>query len=187
MTARLRPAWWRLAAVAALAFACTMPTALPARVSPRPQVGQVPPDALGRDQQGVEQRISAHRGKVVVVTFWASWCAPCLRELPLLGRLQQAVGREHLVVIAVNVKEPRSAMQPVIDGQARHPLLWVHDTSGATSARYGVDALPQMVVIDRDGRVARVHRGYNAARIDEYVRGITALLPPGAPAFDPSR
>lgn len=180
-----RPAAWRLAAVAALAFACLLPAAVPARVSPRPAVGSVPPDALGRDQSGVEQRISAHRGKVVVVTFWASWCAPCLRELPLLGRLQAAVGREHLVVIAVNVKEPRAAMQAVVDGQAAHPLQWVHDTSGATSARYGVDALPQMVVIDREGRVARVHRGYNVARIDEYIRGITALLPPGAPGFDP--
>lgn len=180
-----RPAWWRLAVAAAVALACAAPAVVPARVSPRPQVGQVPPDALGRDQHGVEQRVSAHRGKVVVVTFWASWCAPCLRELPLLGRLQQTVGRDHLVVIAVNVKERRTAMQAVIDGQAARPLLWVHDTSGATSARYGVDALPQMVVIDREGRVARVHRGYNAARIDEYVRGITALLPPGAPAFDP--
>jgi thiol-disulfide isomerase/thioredoxin len=144
----------------------------------RPAVGEIPPDALGRDREGQEQTVSRHRGKVVIVTFWASWCGPCRKELPVLGKFQRIIGRDHLEVIAINVKEPRADYQAVIRANRDIDVTWVHDSSGATSVQYGVDSLPNMFVIDREGRVAHVHRGYTEEKVPVFVRQIAALLPP---------
>lgn len=144
----------------------------------RPSVGETPPDALGRDIKGQEQSVSRHRGKVVIVTFWASWCGPCRKELPVLGKFQRIIGRDHLEVIAINVKEPRADYQAVIRANRDIDVTWVHDSSGATSVQYGVDSLPNMFVIDREGRVAHVHRGYTEEKVPVFVRQIAALLPP---------
>ncbi len=144
----------------------------------RPAVGEAPPDVLGRARDGSDQTVSMHRGKVVIVTFWASWCGPCRKELPILGKFQRIVGRDHLEVIAVNVKEPLRDYQSVIRANQDLDLTWVHDANGITSKRYGVEALPNMFIIDREGRIAHVHRGYDEASIQTFVREIAALLPP---------
>lgn len=143
-----------------------------------PAVGEAPPDALGRDREGTEQTVSRHRGKVVIVTFWASWCGPCRKELPILGKFQRIVGRDHLEVIAVNVKEPLSDYRSVVQANRDIDVTWIHDATGVTSRYYGVTSIPNMFVIGRDGRIAHVHRGYNEDSIQVFVKEIAALLPP---------
>lgn len=125
-----------------------------------------------------ELALDSLRGKAVVLNFWASWCVPCRRELPVLGKFQKVIGKEHLEIIAINVKEPRSDYNAVVHGNKDIALTWVHDISGATSARYGVKALPNMFIIDREGRVAHVHRGYSEEQIKVFVKEIMDLLPP---------
>jgi thiol-disulfide isomerase/thioredoxin len=164
-----------LLATLLLAFAATVASA---GLHPQPRSGDVPPDALGKDREGNEQTVSQHRGKVVIVTFWASWCGPCRRELPVLGQFQRAVGKDALEVIAINVKEPRRDYLGVIRANKDLGLTWVHDSSGATSARYGVNALPNMFIIDREGKVAHVHRGYSEESLPVFIRAISDLLPP---------
>lgn len=163
-------------AMAALLLAGML--AMAAEPGRQPAVGELPPDALGRDRNGTEQTVSMHRGKVVIVTFWASWCAPCRRELPVLGKFQSVVGKDHLEIIAINVKEPRSHYNAVVRANKDIALTWVHDVSGATSVSYGVEVLPNMFVIDREGRIAHRHRGYSEAQIKVFVSEIAALLPP---------
>lgn len=165
--------FWAMAALLSIAMLATA-----AEPRKQPAAGELPPDALGKDRDGTEQTVSMHRGKVVIVTFWASWCVPCRRELPVLGKFQSVVGKDHLEIIAVNVKEPRSDYNAVVRGNKDIALTWVHDISGATSARYGVEALPNMFIIDREGRVAHVHRGYSEEQIKVFVREIADLLPP---------
>ena len=71
-----------------------------------PAVGEAPPDWLGKTPKGEEIRISERRGKVVLVSFWASWCGFCRQQLPVLEALQQAAGHERMEVVVVNFKEP---------------------------------------------------------------------------------
>jgi len=164
----------RLAAGLLLAF--FLP-AMAGNAPVQPQPGEIPPDTLGRSVSGDELTVSGHKGKVVIVTFWASWCGPCRQELPILGKLQKAVGRDHLEVIAINFKEDQREFRNVLRANKDIALTYVHDRRGTISDRYGVTSLPNMFVIDRDGRVAHVHRGYSPEMLEGFIEEMLALLP----------
>ena len=167
----LRMRW--IAAMLVVVSACAQaaePTAAPA-------IGDIPPQILGKDRNGDPVDLAQLRGKVVVVTFWASWCGPCRRELPMLGKVQEVVGREHLEVIAVNFKEPRRDFNAVIRANKDLDLTYVHDERGIVSDRYGVTALPNMFIIGQDGLIAQTHRGYSENVLQSFMQELLELLP----------
>jgi thiol-disulfide isomerase/thioredoxin len=177
-TGMIRRTMTRLAAGLLLAF--FLPALLPAMAGNppvQPEPGEIPPDELGHSVSGDDITISSHKGKVVIVTFWASWCGPCRQELPVLGKLQKAVGREHLEVIAINFKEEPREFRNVLRANRDIALTYVHDRYGAISDRYGVTSLPNMFIIDRDGRIAHVHRGYSPQMLEGFVNEMLELLP----------
>ncbi len=144
---------------------------------PQPKAGDTPPPIELKDRDGDPVDLAALQGKVVVVTFWASWCGPCRRELPMLGRVQKLVGRDYLEVIAVNMKEPRADYLAVLRANKDLDLRFVHDPRGVASDRYGVTALPNMFIIGRDGRIVRTHRGYSDDVLESFAKELLALLP----------
>ena len=142
-----------------------------------PARGEVPPQVLGTDNKGSQIDLADYRGKVTIVTFWASWCGPCRKELPVLGHFQKIVGRDALEVIAVNFKEPRNDYRAIVRANRDLGLTFVHDARGTVSDAYGVIALPHMFVLDQDGKVAFTHRGYSEQAIPGMVEEILSLLP----------
>ena len=143
----------------------------------QPGIGEAPPTIGLKDRGGSVIDLAALQGKVVVVTFWASWCGPCRRELPMLGKVQEVVGREHLEVIAVNFKEPRRDFNSVIRANKDLDLTYVHDERGIVSDRYGVTALPNMFIIGQDGLIAQTHRGYSEDVLQSFMQELLELLP----------
>ncbi len=144
----------------------------------QPKVGEIPPSDLGKSHEsGLPIDLAQYRGKVVIVTFWASWCGPCRKELPVLGHFQKVIGHDALEVIAINLKEPRRDFLGVLRANRDFNLNYVHDAKGVTSDQYGVQALPNMFVIDREGKVAHVHRGYSERMLPAFIEEIMALLP----------
>lgn len=95
----------------------------------------------------------------------------------MLANIQSIVGREHMEVVAINVRESRRDFLKVIRANKNIQLTYVHDP-GAVSDQYGVSGLPNMFIIDREGRVAHVHRGYSEAVFERFIEEILALLPP---------
>jgi len=160
-----------------VALACAAPVSRAQTNDSQPRVGERPPAVLGVDQHGQPVNLDALRGKVVVVTFWASWCGYCRQELPLLAHVQQVVGRDHLVVIAINYKESRRDFLSVIRANKRIDLTYVQDTPGTVSKLYGVDSLPHMFIIDTDGKLAHRHLGYDEGTADSFVQEMLELLP----------
>lgn len=153
-------------------------TALAAQTAVQPKVGDVPPSNLGSAHEGGQPiDLGQYRGKVVIVTFWASWCGPCRKELPVLGHFQKVIGHDALEVIAINLKEPRRDFLGVLRANRNLDLTYVHDAKGVISDQYGVEVLPNMFVIDREGKVAHVHRGYSEKMLPSFIEEIMALLP----------
>jgi thiol-disulfide isomerase/thioredoxin len=126
---------------------------------------------------GAPVSLSAARGKVVYLDFWASWCAPCRTALPALENLRREFPAESFEVLAVNVdREPEAARRFL----ARSPIGYpsASDPEGHIPARFGVETMPTSYLIDRKGVVRYVHRGFERkdvatlrARIAELVGG----------------
>lgn len=150
----------------------------PVAFAERPRPGDIPPDALGVDGDGKPVTVSQHRGKVVIVTFWASWCGPCRRELPMLAHVQKTVGRDHLEVIAINLNEPRRDFAAVVRANRKQfDLTYIHD-KGETADLYGVESVPNMFIIGTDGVVEHTHVGYGEDMLQSFVGEMLDLLPP---------
>ncbi|MGN6108326.1 MAG: TlpA family protein disulfide reductase [Kofleriaceae bacterium] len=115
---------------------------------------------------GAPVALADHRGEVVVLDFWATWCKPCLAALPKLEAISKRPG---VVVIAVNLDDPIAA-RALFDRLGYQMALLADD--GAVSERYNVSAIPHTVVIGRDGIVAHVARG-NTSSI---ARAVDAVL-----------
>lgn len=161
-----------------LALACLAWPAMAGEEKTQPAPGETPPPMLGRVHGGDTQvNLQNYRGKVVVVTFWASWCGPCRKELPVLAHFQQVIGRDALQVFAVNVNEPRPDFLAVVRANRKLQLDYIHDARDVASKEYGVTALPNMFVIARDGTIAYVHRGYSEEMLEGFIAEVMSLLP----------
>lgn len=119
--------------------------------------------------------LSAYRGKVVYLDFWASWCTPCRRSFPWLDGLVHAYARRDLVVIGVNVdQDPRLAEQFLNDTPAEFSI--VYDAKGELASAFRVVGMPSAVLIDRSGKVRFQHVGFSDKRKEEYEMQVQSLL-----------
>jgi thiol-disulfide isomerase/thioredoxin len=145
------------------------------------EVGVVPPDFLGQTPDNDDIRISQFKGSVVVVTFWASWCGPCRRELPVLDVLQKAAGKR-IHIIAVNVEDSVQDYRMIRRQLKDTALTFTHDRHGKISESYAVNSYPNLYVIDQNGVISAVHVGFGEGSLESIVDDINLLLakPPTA-------
>ncbi|MDJ0749749.1 MAG: TlpA disulfide reductase family protein [Woeseiaceae bacterium] len=137
--------------------------------------GQTAPDFALKSSTGENMRLSEHRGDVVMVNFWATWCGPCRQEMPLLDELYQRYSRVGFNLLGVNIDDDsRRAMQMIDELGVNFPVLF--DASKQVSELYDVDAMPVTVIIDREGTVRYVHQGYKPGYEDKYLTQIRSLL-----------
>src|SRR5579872_101101 len=110
--------------------------------------------------QATELDLSAYRGKVVYVDFWASWCGPCRQSFPWLDALEREYGAQNFVVIGVNVDKDRDkAEQFLTDTPADFPI--VYDPKGEIATAYKISGMPSGILIDRAGHVRFQHAGFS--------------------------
>lgn len=167
----------RLPSVLALSFATL--SLLLASVALAVDAGARAPELGASDLGGNRVTIESLRGSVVIVDFWASWCRPCRSIMPALDGLHAAHHDEGLTVLGV-AREPASRIRRHL---AESPVGYtVGRDAGGTLARYGVRALPTLVLIDRRGLVREVFVGIDGgSMLGRLERLVTALLaePPG--------
>lgn len=106
------------------------------------------------------------RGKVVLLDFWASWCAPCERSFPWMSALHDSLAGQGFEVVAVNLDKDVPAADKFL---ARHPVDFTiaFDPDGRTAEAYRVEAMPTSFVIDRKGQIALMHRGFDPKKTGE--------------------
>jgi peroxiredoxin len=109
------------------------------------------PPLTGQTATGEEVSIAELRGRVVLINFWATWCAECRPEMLLLERLHQDFAAQGLTVLGMNVREETQRIQPYASTWGlTYPL--VMDREGVMAKAYGVIGLPTTFVVGRDGR-----------------------------------
>lgn len=124
---------------------------------------------------GRNVRLADHRGEVVLINFWASWCGPCRVELPKLEALYTQYRDLGVTFLAINVDQERSAADRLLkDMKLAMPVLF--DSDNKLAGIYGVDAMPSTVLVDRDGKLRHLHRGYKPGYEQRYEEQIRALL-----------
>lgn len=148
-----------------------------------PAIGDAPPvTLLGKDRAGQAVDLAQLRGKVVVVTFWASWCGYCLKELPQLDALQQHAGDRLLRVVAVNVKDDNDDYRAMMRQMKDYGIAMVRDRNGEIADAWGITAYPNLWIIDTQGRIAAHHRGYAEDALEGIVDDINRALRATPPA-----
>jgi peroxiredoxin len=143
----------------------------------RPGVGDVAPDFTAKDlltHQPVT--LSEQHGKLVFLTFFASWCPPCRKEVPILEGVQRKLGKERAVVLAVSFRENDEEAVLKWAHNADVQLRVLEDPGGRIARQYGVHGIPHLYIIDREGHILHVHKGYGPKSLDRLVREINAAL-----------
>ncbi len=137
--------------------------------------GTKAPEIGLKDTSGKLVSLASLRGKVVLVDFWASWCAPCKEELPVLQKLYEKYKDKGLVIVGVNIDNEEANMTGFL---RRQPLTFtvVPDKKREIAARYQPPKMPSSYMIDKKGIVRHVHAGFRASDAAALEAEIKALL-----------
>jgi thiol-disulfide isomerase/thioredoxin len=150
-----------------------------------PAIGTIAPEFKAHNLVTREStRLSSQHGKVVILTFWASWCAPCRREIPFLEKAQQLVGKDKLTVFAVSFQDTQAASEIIRLARAWQ-INVIEDHSGVIASHYAVTGIPHLFIIGRDGRILANHLGYGDRSLKELIADLNqALAEPASSAQD---
>ncbi len=124
---------------------------------------------------GKNLKLSEMRGNVVLINFWASWCGPCREEMPLLNELHAKYEPLGFTVLGVNVEEQEKNARGFLKNfPVDFPILL--DNRNQVSKLYEVIAMPTSVVVDRDGNMRYLHRGYKSGDEKKYRQVVKKLI-----------
>ncbi|MCG8648586.1 MAG: TlpA family protein disulfide reductase, partial [Pirellulales bacterium] len=143
--------------------------------SESPLVGQAAPEIKLDMLDGERFVLSQYKGQVVVLDFWATWCAPCMQTMPLVEEAMAEFDPEQVRLVSVNLEESADHIRAVME---RHKLSMpvALDIDGVAAGRYQARAIPQMVIVDQTGKIARLYVGGGQATVDQMKAAITELL-----------
>jgi len=132
-----------------------------------------------RSMKGAPVRLSEHLGEVVIVNFWATWCGPCLREIPMLKELQAS--RPDLQVVGIAIDKPDLVTKFAGEQQFNYAILVGQNEAWTAASALGVNifALPFTVFTAGDGSILGVHTGELHAEHLAAFQGVTGELEAG--------
>ena len=165
-------------ALAAPAFVAGAVAGTAAAADLRPWTGGPLPAFVLKDLEGVEHRLADFQGKVVLVNFWATWCAPCRDEMPSIQDLRSQLKGKPFAVVAINLDEPESRVRKFLT-QWKVDLPVLLDPDRKVAREWNARILPATYIIGPDGRIRYSVVGELNWGNDIVVSRISELLPPG--------
>jgi thiol-disulfide isomerase/thioredoxin len=115
------------------------------------------------------------RGQVVLINFWATWCGPCRKEMPLLEQISKKYQPLGFRMVAINVEEDGQLFDVFLrEVPVTFPILL--DPANGVSKLYKVSAMPSTVIVDRKGKIRYVHQGYKPGDESKYQDVIRSLI-----------
>jgi peroxiredoxin len=124
--------------------------------SAAPRIGSPAPDFEWNAPDGTTTKLSDQRGRIVVITFWATWCQPCRQEMPAMQRVARS---GDAMFLAVDLLEDGAKVRSFMDSLALDRLAPLLDTDGVVTRRYSVLELPQTFFIDKQGVIRHIEHG----------------------------
>ena len=137
----------------------------------KPEERQRAPDFALVDSEGTEIRLSAYKGKVVLLDFWATWCVPCKTQIPWFAEFEERYRDQGFLVVGISMdKKGWTAVNPYLNRFGIHYRVVLGDAR--TRYKYGdLDSLPVTFLIDREQRVAATHIGLvNKKKVENQIR-----------------
>lgn len=137
-----------------------------------PLIGQPVPSLSLPDLDGQLHRLTDYRGRRVLLNFWASWCVPCLAEMPALNQAQAKFGKQGVIVVGIAMDEPKRIHAFLAARPMNYPILLGQSRAPSTSLQLGNihEVLPYSVLIDASGRIVATHAGaLSSAQLDHWL------------------
>lgn len=136
--------------------------------------GEAPNFTL-KSQRGENLKLSEHRGEVVMLTFWATWCDACRQGMPTLNELYQLYRDDGFTLFSINLEDDMQKVKKELSRmQITFPVLF--DVTQEVSKKYEVNELPSTYIIDRDGNLRYVHHGLPPGYRDEFQKQVRELM-----------
>ena len=147
------------------------------RISKNPAIGLQRPEFAATDLNGQLRNIKEWDGKVILLNFWATWCPPCLKEIPDFIELQKDYGEQGFQIIGIAVDDEQAVREYATEIGINYPTMAVQSEGAGLARRYGnnAGALPYTVIINRNGEISNTIMGeLNKTRAKELLedRGI---------------
>jgi peroxiredoxin len=139
-----------------------------------PLVGQPAPGFHLEKLDGSRFDLADRKGQVVVLDFWATWCGPCMQSMPLVEEVIGGFADRKVELLAVNMEEQPDQVKSVLE-RHKFKVPVAIDRDGAVAAKYSVTAIPQTVVIDREGKVVRLFVGGGKATAEALRKALEEL------------
>ena len=144
----------------------------------RPYKGNpVPPPLRLTDLDGKTHDLADYKGKVVLVNFWASWCPPCVKEMPSMQRLKEKMAGKPFMILGVNLAEPEQEVRDFLSTKVKVDFPILMDRDGAVLKAWKVFVFPTSFVIGPDGTIRYGLYGELEWDTDEVIRVINGLVP----------
>ncbi len=141
-----------------------------------PLVGKPAPKVKLKLLDGGDFQLEDHRDKeIVMMDFWATWCGPCVQELPILADVAKAYKDKGVVFRAINLQEQPEQIREFLKSK-KIEITVALDSAGQTGSDYGAEAIPMLILIDKKGVVQSVHVGYNPSIKKTLQKELDALL-----------
>jgi peroxiredoxin len=147
-------------------------------------VGKPAPDFELELLDGGRLHLAAQKGQIIILDFWAAWCAPCLQVMPQVDKVAQEFAGENVRLIAVNMQDSPDRIRTVLERLNLKTAVAL-DTEGLIAEKYGAITIPQTVIIDRDGTVARLFVSASS-RFDEQLRAALQSVIAGPMKTEPA-
>lgn len=128
-----------------------------------------------KDSNGQAQTLATHQGKILLVNFWATWCAPCVKEMPELSELQKEVQSKGVQIVGIGIDSPSNIKEFLQKYEISYPIMVAGMEGTDLSRQLGnkSGALPFTLLIDRNGKVAKTYLG--RLKMEELHTDITKL------------
>ena len=126
-------------------------------------------------QQKFDKLIASHKGKVIYLDFWASWCGPCRKSFPWMNNMQEKYHQQGLVIISVNVDNSKALADEFL---AEVPANFnvFYDPKGKVARKFKLKGMPSSYIIDRSGKMVSAHVGFTESKKMKYEEELQTLL-----------